>query len=492
MALAVRVHQSIRTWNPLPVKRVYVPKANAKLRPLGIPVIMDRCHQNRAKNALEPEWEARFEARSYGFRPGRSCQDAIEAIYDTCKGRTAARIWALDADLAAAFDRLDHSHLMPAIGSFPGREMIRDWVTAGVFEPGKGFAPTGEGSPQGGVISPVLLNVALHGLEEAAGVRYGPDGARTATGSPVLVRYCDDFVVCCHTRQQAEQVKARLARWLAPRGLAFNDEKTKIVSLEAGFDFLGFSIRRYRNGKLLIKPSNAAVRRVKHKLAGQMRRLRGQTHPPSSPRSAPSPAAGRATTGRWCPRRHSPAWTTTCGSSPASGPAAATPASRGPGSSNGTSASSTPPGATCGYSATPPAAPTSPTSPGHPSSGTARSPAGRPPTTRPWPATGTSGAAGTSHRSTAALCACSRCSTAAARSARTCSCTPTGSLTLPGNGNSGTAPSAKRSPGSSSPHAGRACRMAPVSYTPTASAGQPAQAVRNRHLHAPEPPKGLA
>ena len=276
MALAVRVHRSIRTWKPLPVKRVYVPKANAKLRPLGIPVLMDRCHQTRAKNALEPEWEARFEPRSYGFRPGRSCQDAIEAIYDTCKGRGATRVWTLDADLAAAFDKLDHSHLMSAIGSFPGREMIRAWLKAGVFEPGKGFAPTEEGSPQGGVISPCLLNVALHGLEEAAGVRYGPDGIRIATGSPVLVRYCDDFVVCCHTRQQAEQVKARLAGWLAPRGLTFNEEKTRVVSLEAGYDFLGFNIRRYRNGKLLIKPSKAAIRRVKHKLAEQMRRLRGQ------------------------------------------------------------------------------------------------------------------------------------------------------------------------------------------------------------------------
>src|SRR5690348_8578857 len=104
MALAVRVHRSARTWDPLPVKRVYVPKATARLRPLGIPVLTDRCHQARAKNALEPEREARFEPGSYGFRPGRSCQDAIEAIYDTCKGRGAARVWTLDADLAAALD----------------------------------------------------------------------------------------------------------------------------------------------------------------------------------------------------------------------------------------------------------------------------------------------------------------------------------------------------------------------------------------------------
>jgi RNA-directed DNA polymerase len=212
MVLAVRVHRSIRTWDPLPVKRVYVPKANARLRPLGIPVIMDRCHQSRAKNALEPEWEARFEARSYGFRPGRSCQDAIEAIYDTCKGRGAARVWTLDADLAAAFDKLDHSHLMSAIGFFPGRGLIRGWLTAGVFEPGKGFAPTEEGSPQGGVISPLLLNVALHGLEEAAGVRYGPDGIRTAKDSPVLVRYAD----LCRARHKSAYAEARvMPRWPA-------------------------------------------------------------------------------------------------------------------------------------------------------------------------------------------------------------------------------------------------------------------------------------
>src|SRR6266704_2897765 len=144
--MAVRVHAGIGSHRPSPVRRVDVPKASdkTKMRPLGIPVLTDRCHQARVKNALEPEWEARFEPRSYGFRPGRSCQDAIEAIYDTCKGRGATRVWTLDADLAAAFDRLDHAHLMSAIGSFPGRGLIRVWLSAGVSEPGKGFAPTHE------------------------------------------------------------------------------------------------------------------------------------------------------------------------------------------------------------------------------------------------------------------------------------------------------------------------------------------------------------
>ena len=277
--VAVQVHQSIGSWNPRAVRRVYIPKASsrAKLRPLGIPVIMDRCHQNRVKNALEPEWEARFEPRSYGFRPGRGCHDAIAAIYNTCKGPRARRVWALDADLAAAFDRIDHDHLLAAIGSFPARDMIRDWLKAGVFEAGKGFAPTVEGTPQGGVISPCLLNVALHGLEEAAGVRYetsGPRSGETKPGSPVLIRYADDLAVLCLTQGQAGQVKARLAEWLVPRGLAFNEEKTRIVHLSEGFDFLGFNVRRY-GSKLLIKPSKAAIRRLRERLASEMRTLRG-------------------------------------------------------------------------------------------------------------------------------------------------------------------------------------------------------------------------
>src|SRR6266700_8064740 len=276
--MAVQVHASIGSHKPSPVRRVHIPKASdkTKMRPLGIPVLTDRCHQARVKNALEPEWEARFEPRSYGFRPGRGCHDAIESLFNTLRGKSK-RVWILDADLAGAFDKISHEHLLEMLGGFPANGMVAGWLKAGIFEAGKGFAPTEEGTPQGGVISPLLLNIALHGLEEAAGVRYhtGNYAGTVRAGCPALTRYADDLVVCCHSRQQAEQVKARLAGWLEPRGLAFNEAKTRIVPLSEGFDFLGFNLRRYPNGKLLIKPGAAAIKRFRKRLAGEFRALRG-------------------------------------------------------------------------------------------------------------------------------------------------------------------------------------------------------------------------
>jgi RNA-directed DNA polymerase len=274
--LARWVQQDSASWTARPVRRVFIPKPGGKQRPLGIPVIADRALQAVVLNALEPEWEARFEPRSYGFRPGRGCHDAIEAIYSTCKGPRSKRVWVLDADLAAAFDRIDHDHLLDQLGHFPAREHIRAWLKAGVIDRGR-FAPTEEGTPQGGVISPLLLNVALHGMEAAAGVRYltGTHVGHTTPTSPVLIRYADDLVALCHSREQVEQVKARLADWLRPRGLAFNEDKTRVVHLSEGFDFLGFHVRRFANGKLIIKPSTAAVKRFRRRLRTEMRALRG-------------------------------------------------------------------------------------------------------------------------------------------------------------------------------------------------------------------------
>jgi RNA-directed DNA polymerase len=119
----------------------------------SVPVIADRALQALTAGALEPEWEARFESRSYGFRPGRSCQDAMQAVFVTARGKTCKRLWALDADLAAAFDRIDHSCLLAQLGTFPARGRIGQWLKAGVIDRGR-FAPTERGSPQGGVITP--------------------------------------------------------------------------------------------------------------------------------------------------------------------------------------------------------------------------------------------------------------------------------------------------------------------------------------------------
>jgi RNA-directed DNA polymerase len=262
----------------LPVKRVHMPKKGEKQRPLGIPVIADRVQQARVRNALEPERGARLEPRSYGFRPGRSCHDAIVAVHQTLKGPGCQRVRVLDADLSSAFDRIGHDRLLGQTGLFPARGRIRKWLKAGAAGKGR-YSPTEEGTPQGGVISPLLLNIALHGTEEAAGVRYrkhNPDAVTPV--SPVIIRYAGDYVALCRSRQQAEEIRKRLQSWLAGRGLSFNEEKTQIVHASDGFGFPGFNVRRCRTqqgGKLLVKPGKEAIKKNRQRLSEEMRLLRG-------------------------------------------------------------------------------------------------------------------------------------------------------------------------------------------------------------------------
>ncbi|MDE2811291.1 MAG: group II intron reverse transcriptase/maturase [Gemmatimonadota bacterium] len=268
-----------QTWKTQPAKRVYIPKADGKQRPLGIPTIADRARQAMVKNALEPEWEARFEPLSYGFRPGRDCHDAIGRIFRIALPHSRKH-WVVDADIKGAFDNISHDALLETLNGFPAKELIKQWLKAGVLDKGV-FADTEQGTPQGGVISPLLANIALTGMEKAIGVKYEHRKDHViAKSKRVLVRYADDFVIFTETRKDARAARRKIAHWLRGRNLELSPDKTRIRHVRDGFDFLGFNIRLYRVrgtelGKLLIKPSRKSVQVFKNRLKQEWQSLQG-------------------------------------------------------------------------------------------------------------------------------------------------------------------------------------------------------------------------
>jgi len=263
-----------RNYKASPLRRIRIPKSNGKVRELGIPTMRDRAFQALYLMALEPVSETTADRNSYGFRPKRSCADAIRQCFIVL-GRKSSSQWILEGDIKGCFDHISHNWLMNNIPI--NKRILHQWLKCGVVDNHQFFATTA-GTPQGGIISPTLANMTLDGLERAidqsAGVTsYTKTGEKRNNRNQVhFVRYADDFIVTSNSKELLEEkIKPAIVEFLKERGLQLSKEKTKIAHINEGFDFLGQNIRKY-NGKCLIKPSRKSFKAITNKVLDFIRK----------------------------------------------------------------------------------------------------------------------------------------------------------------------------------------------------------------------------